>query len=316
VHERERTLGRAVHLIAESDLNDVRMVQPTARGGLGMDAQWLDDFHHALHALLTNENAGYYVDYGRIQHMATTLRRGYVFAGDYSSYRKRRHGNDPTGTRAEQFVVCLQNHDQVGNRMLGDRISTQVDDGKQRLGAAVLLLSPYVPLLFMGEEYGARNPFPYFIDHSDPGLVAAVREGRRAEFADFAWQGEPPDPQAETTFAAAKLQPERNERFAYYRRLIELRRQYRLGPGDTEQRDVVELPEHAAIVVLRLGSVLVLSFDEGRRSVPVPFPRGSWTRVFASNAEDDTPVTVTSPGSVCIELAPFSAQLYTETPSA
>ncbi|MGQ0560742.1 MAG: malto-oligosyltrehalose trehalohydrolase [Gemmatimonadota bacterium] len=309
VHERARQLGRAVHLIAESDLNDVRMIRPTRAGGMGMAGQWLDDFHHSLHALLTAESSGYYVDYGRLEHFATTLRQGYIFTGDYSAYRKRRHGNQPADARAEQFVVYAQNHDQVGNRMLGERLSCLVDDQRLKLAAACVLLSPYVPMLFMGEEYGERNPFPYFIDHSDAELVAAVRSGRREEFAAFAWQREPPDPQAEDTFASARVEPVANELFDLYRTLIALRKQHDLGSARAEQRDVVELPDERTVVLLRLGSALVLSFGERAYAARLPLPRGTWRKVFSTASPDPAPALITSPGSVCVELAPAAALL-------
>ncbi|MGQ0814558.1 MAG: malto-oligosyltrehalose trehalohydrolase [Gemmatimonadota bacterium] len=309
VHARVQLLGRDVRVIAESDLNDVRMIRPVQDGGLGMDAQWTDDFHHSLHALLTAENTGYYGDFGELHHFATSLRRGFVYAGDYSHYRKRHHGNLPDGTRAEQFVVCAQNHDQVGNRMLADRLSRIVGPEGLKLAAACVLLSPFIPLLFMGEEYGEQRPFPYFIDHSDTQLVESVRRGRKAEFAAFTWHGEPHDAQSEDTFAQARINPQRNELFELYRELIALRKQYRLGPGATEQRDVIELSEQNALLVLRPGCAVVFSFAEDARVVALPLPRGEWTKVFTSAGADSVPARISSPGSICIELPPTSALL-------
>lgn len=308
VHARAQELGRAVYLIAESDLNDARMLQPTSAGGMGMDAQWMDDFHHSLHALITHEDAGYYGDYGGIDELATTLRQGFVYAGQYSAYRKRRHGNSPERVKPEQFVICAQNHDQVGNRMLGDRLSVLVDEQKLRLAAACVLLSPYVPLLFMGEEYGETNPFPYFIHHSDKQLVQAVRAGRREEFSAFSWKGEPPDPQSEQTFSSAYVEPVKNEMFEFYRRLIDLRKEYKLGPV-TEDRDIIHLPEHETVVVLRLGTVTIFSFAEDARTVPVPLPRGRWRQVFSS-AGSVASTDISSPGSINMALPASSAILF------
>jgi maltooligosyltrehalose trehalohydrolase len=316
VHMQGRKLGRDVYLIAESDLNDVRMIQPTRDGGLGMDAQWTDDFHHSLHTLLTREDTGYYADYGTLRHFAESLRKGFVYAGDYSQYRKRRHGNQPDGARAQQFVVCSQNHDQIGNRMLGDRLTTLVDREKLKLAASCLLLSPFVPLLFMGEEYGETKPFPYFIHHSDAELVEAVRRGRKEEFAAFAWKGEPLDPQSAETFAAARITPERNDLFECYCELITLRRKHRLGPGVTAEREVIEFAEHDTIVVVRLGAVAVFSFAEEARTVPIPLPRGEWAKAFSSSSPDAVPERVSSPGSVCLELAPSSALLFVNSESS
>ena len=316
VHARASELGREVYLIAESDLNDVRMIRPTAEGGMGMDAQWTDDFHHSLHALLTAEDTGYYADYGDLSHFAESLRRGYVFAGEYSEYRKRRHGNEPAGTRAEQFVVCIQNHDQVGNRMMGDRLTANIESAKLELAAAALLLSPFVPLLFMGEEYGEERPFPYFIHHGDRNLVEAVRKGRKEEFAAFAWAGEPPDPQSEETFASARIAPQRNERFELYRELIALRRKYRLGPGPTEEREVIELAEHNTIVVSRPGAVIALVFSETPQAVELPLPRGDWQKVFSTAETPRIPESLSSPGSVRVQLPPNAAVLFVNAEAA
>jgi maltooligosyltrehalose trehalohydrolase len=195
-------LNRRLHLIAESNRNDSRVIRPRDLGGYGLDAQWSDDFHHGLHALLTGERTGYYEDFGHIEHLARAYRCGYTYTGQYSLYRRRRHGNAPAGRPATQFVVCSQNHDQVGNRLWGDRVSGLVAFDGLKLAAAAVLLSPYVPLLFMGEEYGETAPFFFFTSHGDPALVEAVRRGRRAELATFRWPGEAPDPQNETAYLA------------------------------------------------------------------------------------------------------------------
>jgi maltooligosyltrehalose trehalohydrolase len=200
-----RRLGREVHVIAESDLNNVRLLLPPERGGYGLGAQWSDDFHHAVHALLTGERQGYYEDFGRPQDLAKVLVEPFLYAGNYSRHRDRKHGAPVRGLSGDRFVVSIQNHDQVGNRATGDRLSTVLPPPAQRLAASLLLSSPHLPLLFMGEEYGEERPFPFFCSFCDAQLVQAVREGRRREFASFAWQGEVPDPHAEDTFAAACL---------------------------------------------------------------------------------------------------------------
>lgn len=207
VHRHAERLGRKIAVIAESDLNDARVISPPEIGGLGIDAQWSDDFHHALHSLITAETAGYYADFGQMRHLEKAYREGFVYTGQYSGYRKRRHGNSPTGRTAEQFIVFSQSHDQVGNRMAGDRPAVTQSVEKLKLAAGAVILSPFVPLLFMGEEYGETAPFCYFTSHSDPGLAEAVREGRRREFSAFAWSGDIPDPQDEETFLASKLNP-------------------------------------------------------------------------------------------------------------
>jgi maltooligosyltrehalose trehalohydrolase len=200
-------LGRLVHVIAETDQNDVRLIRPKERGGYGLDGVWNDDFHHSIHALLSGERDGYYLDFGEPAHVAKALSDVFVYDGCYSPFRRRRHGSRVGAIDRTRFVVCVQNHDQVGNRARGDRLGTIVAPAAQRLACGLLLLSPCVPLLFMGEEYGEQRPFPFFCSFDDPVVVEAVRRGRRQEFADlaFQWGTDIPDPQAPETFAAAKL---------------------------------------------------------------------------------------------------------------
>ena len=198
---------RVVHVIAESNQNDVRLVKPPEEGGHGLDVVWSDDFHHSVHALLTGERDGYYVDFGCPAHLAKALEAVFVYDGCYSRFRRRRQGTRVGGLDRTRFLVCIQNHDQVGNRAKGDRFGTILSPQGQRLACALLLLSPCVPLLFMGEEYGETRPFPFFCSYNDAGLAEAVRRGRREEFAamHFEWTTEIPDPQSPATFAAARL---------------------------------------------------------------------------------------------------------------
>ncbi len=205
VSEIEQHARRTIHLIAESDLNDAKLLRPAAQGGYALAAQWSDDFHHSLHVLVTGEHNGYYSDFNGVEDLARVFREGWRYSGDYSSFRRRHHGNSPEGLQPEQFVVFSQNHDQVGNRAAGDRLSSSLSPDQLKLTAAAVLLSPFVPLLFMGEEYGERAPFPYFTSHSDPALAEAVRRGRREEFGTFDHAGEVPDPQAGPTFQSARL---------------------------------------------------------------------------------------------------------------
>lgn len=199
--------SRSTFIVAESELNDPRVLLSPERGGYGLDAQWSDDFHHALHVVLTGERRGYYEDFGEPRQVAQVVGEPFLYAWHYSPHRGRKHGAaPPADLLGDRFVVCLQNHDQVGNRARGDRLTAQLASWpKQRLAASLLLLAPYTPLLFMGEEYGEENPFPFFCSFDDPGLNDAVRDGRRREFEAFAWQGEIPDPAAESTFASARL---------------------------------------------------------------------------------------------------------------
>ncbi|MCC6134857.1 MAG: malto-oligosyltrehalose trehalohydrolase [Candidatus Contendobacter sp.] len=224
-------LGRPLHLIAESDLNDPRLIRRPNAGGYGLDAQWSDDFHHALHTVLTGERHGYYADFGNLEQLAQAYRQPFVYAWDYSPHRQRFHGADPGDCPAWRFVACSQNHDQVGNRALGERLSGLLPFPALKLAAAAVLLSPYLPLLFMGEEYGEPRPFLYFISHGDPDLIEGVREGRKQEFAAFHAEGEAPDPQSATTFECSQLQWKLNQTGrhgqlrAFYRELLRLRRE-------------------------------------------------------------------------------------------
>lgn len=232
VHARAAELGRRVLVIAESSLNDARLLQPARWGGFAMDGQWSDDFHHALHAAATGERARYYVDFGELEQVAQAYRQGWIFEGQYSRYRRRRHGNSPRDLDSRRFVVFTQNHDQIGNRPLGERLGAPTDLALQRLLAAALLLAPFTPLLFMGQEYGEVAPFHYFVDHSDPTLIEAVRRGRRDEFAGFGWDPKSiADPAAEATFVRSRLDHDLGGRPAHqglrrlYRELLRLRRE-------------------------------------------------------------------------------------------
>lgn len=203
-----RDTGKPRHVIGESDLNDPRIVLDPERGGHGLDAHWADDFHHAAHAFLTGETRGYYSDFGSIAHLTQSLNAPYVYQWSHSKHRWRKHGAPlPPNTPGDRFVVCIQNHDQVGNRARGERIDYLFESSaKRRLSACLLLLSPYLPLIFMGEEYGERNPFPFFCSFRGEDLIRAVREGRKAEFKDFLGDaGEIPLPDAQATFQSAKL---------------------------------------------------------------------------------------------------------------
>ncbi len=218
------------YLIAESNLNDSGIVVSPAEGGYGLHAQWLDDYHHSLWALLTREKNGYYMDFGTLDQYRKALKEGFVYSGQYSAFRKRRHGNSSEKIDAFRFVVFVQNHDQVGNRMRGERLSELVCFPALKLAATACILSPYIPMIFMGEEYAEQAPFLYFIDHGDPDLIEAVRRGRKEEFREFRWEGEPPDPQDIRTFLKSKLNWSLKEKgkhkilLQFYRELINLKK--------------------------------------------------------------------------------------------
>ena len=221
--------NRLLYLIAESDLNDPKIIRSIETGGYGIDAQWSDDLHHALYALLTGDCTGYYEDFGKCEHLAKAFQQSFVYDWQYSPHRQRYHGKAPKSCSPSQFVVCIQNHDQVGNRMMGERLPQLVSFEALKLAAGAVLLSPYVPMLFMGEEYGEEAPFTYFVSHSDPDLIQAVRQGRKQEFAAFHGEGEPLDPEAVETFLLCKLNWEKRKQgkhqvlWSFYQHLIQLR---------------------------------------------------------------------------------------------
>ena len=243
VRDLELEVSRTLWVIAESDLNDPRLISPVERGGYGLDAQWSDDFHHALHALLTRETTGYYADFGSIDHVGKALRNAYVYDGIHSPFRGRRHGRPHGGLDARRFLGYLQNHDQIGNRAAGDRSGALMSTGLLKVGAALVLTSPFVPMLFQGEEWAASSPFLYFTDHPDPALGKAVSEGRKGEFAAFGWDPtEIPDPQEPATFEASKLDWSERDRgvhaelLAWHKELIRFRK---ATPPPSELDDVV-----------------------------------------------------------------------------
>lgn len=286
--------GRKFFLIPESDLNDSRAIRPRELGGFGLDAQWCDDFHHCLHTLLTGENQGYYADFGKISHLVKSIREGFVYSGQYSKYRKRRHGNPSKDRPAGQFVAFCQNHDQVGNRMLGDRLSSLVSFESLKLAAGVVIHSPYIPLIFMGEEYGEESPFLYFVSHSDAQLIEAVRKGRKEEFRAFSWMGEPPDPQSVETFMKSKLDWKKRHEGRhkilrdFYKNLIKLRREIpALSNLDKDSLDVFGLEEEKVVFMRRWnGSSLVFhlfNFSKSDTKLTVSVDEGRWRKILDSS---------------------------------
>ncbi|WP_112247998.1 malto-oligosyltrehalose trehalohydrolase [Kribbella monticola] len=257
-------LGRPLGLVAESDLNDPRMVEPVAEGGLGMTAQWSDDFHHALHTLLTGERAGYYVDFGEPEVLAKTLTQVFLHDGSYSTFRGKDWGRpvDPARHRGSAFLAYTSNHDQVGNRALGDRPA--LTPGQLAIGAALVLTSPYTPMLFMGEEWGASTPWRYFTDHEEPELAEAVRNGRRQEFAAHGWDAEEiPDPQDPETWRSSVLdwtevdEPPHRELLRWYRDLLALRA--RSEDLRNDRLDSVGVDATESWLVVRRGALRVVA---------------------------------------------------------
>jgi maltooligosyltrehalose trehalohydrolase len=277
----ERELGRALVLVAESDLNDPRLVHARELGGFGLTAQWSDDFHHALHAQLTQETQGYYEDFGRVTDLAAALRRGFVYDGRYSRYRGRRHGRSTVGLGGHRFVVYAQNHDQIGNRAQGERTSQLVSVDRLRIAATLLLTGPFVPLLFQGEEWGAGTPFCYFTDFGDPKLGKAVYEGRCREGSSFGWKREDiPDPQDPETFLRSKLDWSELQRephaslLKWHRDLILLRRAAASLREDRLDRVHVRFDEDKRWLLVERGPWSVVSnLSRWPQSVPLGIGR-------------------------------------------
>ncbi|HLK34213.1 MAG TPA: malto-oligosyltrehalose trehalohydrolase [Terriglobales bacterium] len=293
-------LGRRVCVIAETDENDRRDLLPRAQGGFGMDAVWSDDFHHAVHAYLTAEHEGYYQDFGKGEQIVRALNEGFVFQGEpFKFWNGRRRGTTAAGISLPQHVICTQNHDQVGNRALGERLDALVPRGACKLAAALLLLAPETPLLFMGQEYGETAPFQFFTDYGDPALQKAVREGRRREFEHFvAFGGEVPDPQDPQTFENSKLQwplgsgqwtarrtqqHPQQDMLEWYRKLIELRREVVMS---RERTCRAELADRTIVLQVPARDVklrVIAEFPDSLRQNAPPSPE--WKQVLASDED-------------------------------
>ena len=294
-HALARSQGRSVHIIAESILNDPRVVTPSADGGWGCDAQWDKDFQHALHTALTGELAGYYMDFAGLPDLARAYREAYVYVGQHSRWRRRKHGRGAGPIPASRFLAYAQDHDEAGNRPRGERLATLVGFEGAKLAAAAVALSPYIPLLFMGEEYAEKAPFLYFTSHSDARLAEAVRNGRRKMHEYHGWQRkESPEPNAPATFSRCKLDrglARKGRHFkllAFYRRLYAIRReQPALAPRDRENLDV-ELHEEALVVRRRAGAeeaFFILHFGAKPARLRLTLSGGGWSKLLDSAQE-------------------------------
>lgn len=336
VHVQANALGRTVHVISESDLNDSRVVTARDKGGWGHDAQWSDDFHHALHVLLTKERGGYYCDFGSVTDLRTAITDSFVYQGQDSLYRRRPHGTPSRYVPGDRFVICSQNHDQVGNRAYGDRLSTLVPFPALKLAAGLVLCAPNIPLLFMGEEYGEPAPFLYFTSHTDPALALAVRDGRRHEFARFAWAGEIPDPQDPETFTRSRLDLSLREQgqhcalLRFYRALIAVRkRSPALHSCDKDTLEVTVIPNAETLLIRRwqpgADEVLILaSFASEEQSVQVPLPQGHWLKTLDASANIyggaegvlGLPTVLDGAGLRHTTFTPYAFALYWRDPEA
>jgi maltooligosyltrehalose trehalohydrolase len=323
---------RHVYLIAEDDRNLAKLVVPRRESGIGMDVQWLDDFHHALHTNVIGENFAYYQDYGQFWQLEQTFREGFIFNGQYSMNRKRRHGTSSADVPADRFIVFLQNHDQIGNRMPNERITQIFSHEQFKLAIAAVLVSPYVPMLFMGDEYGETAMFEYFISYDDQGLVEAVRKGRVSEFGFLMPPGaEAPDPASKESFLKSKLDHNLREQgvhrvlLEYHKTLIQIRKSIPALADPDKLR--LEVKAHMRELVLYLRRwkddseiFAALSFNSQETSVTLPVPPGKWKKQFDSSdprwakdsdlsAKAKLP-TLTSSGEVELTLQPYAFILF------
>jgi maltooligosyltrehalose trehalohydrolase len=317
--------GRTHYLIVELDLNDTRFINPLAEQGYGMDAQWIDEFHHALRVTAGGEKTGYYSDFTGIEQLAKAYQDAYVYDGQYSPHRHKKFGIKAEKNEGQQFVVFSQNHDQVGNRMLGERTSQLVSFEMQKLLAGAVLISPYLPMLFMGEEWSEPHPFLYFVSHTDPDLAEAVRKGRKEEFAAFHAQGEAPDPVAEETFLQSKLQwalldkEPHKTLWHYYKALIELRQQTPALRELKRKQVKAEADSQQQTLVLHRWQednqvICLLNFSKDVQTLTLPGSEERWQKAFDSadpkwKGLKAAPATLDANATVSVQ--PESLLIYT-----
>ncbi len=313
--EEVRLLDRPVHIVAESHDNDRNLVLPREAGGLGLDAVWSDDFHHALHAVLTGERGGYYCDFGATAPLARAIEDGFAFQGEPSQYYGRRRGTPARDLPGECFVICVQNHDQVGNRAAGERLNTLVPFEAVKLAAGLMFAAPAIPLLFMGEEYGETAPFQFFTSFLDRGLADAVRQGRAAEFSRFGWKGTIPDPGVPATFVRSRLShalagaPRHRELREYYRHWLGLRRVHPALGSRHKERATCAIDADGVLTLTRGapsgGGVRVVANLTGRLQNLPPVTAGG--RVVLDSEDPRFGGRVQRP------LAPYQLLVYDET---
>jgi maltooligosyltrehalose trehalohydrolase len=324
--------GRNLYLIAEDDRNLARLVCPRGEGGIGMNAQWLDDFHHALHTNLIGESYAYYQDFGMFWQLEQTFREGFIYTGQYAPNRRRRHGTSSAEVPAERFIVFIQNHDQIGNRMPNDRYVKIFSHEQVKLAVGTVMLSPYLPMLFMGDEYGETAPFEYFLEYDDENLLNAVRKGRVAEFGYLMPQGTtPPDPAAKETFLVSKLNHALREQgvhrvlLEYHKLLIRLRKSIPALAEPDKLRLEVQGYDRQRVLYLRRWNgdsqiFALLNFNETEQTATLPVPAGTWKLQLDSadprwNADSDLSKrarthTLKSTGEAEVTVLPHSFVLY------
>lgn len=329
VKEVAQQVGRPLYMIAESDLNSSRVVKSPEVGGFGFDAQWLDDFHHALYAIIDPKGRERYYDFGRMEQLAKAYTDGFVHSGEWVKFRKRRHGASSAGVPGDKFVVFNLNHDQVGNRVGGERLSMLVGPERVKLAAAAILLSPYIPMLFMGEEYGEDVPFYYFVSHSNPELIKAVQEGRKKEFKDFGFEAAPPDPQGEGTFQDSKIHWEKRNEGKYgiildwHKALIHLRRTHPILQDFNKNNIRVDIIGEQGFVIIRQSPdgrqhvICLFNLSEEEIAYPLPSFEQQFAKLLHSKESrwmENKEVAVTVPetitGGETVHLPPLCVMVY------
>lgn len=317
--------GREYFLIGESNLNDPRLTHSPDEDGMGLQTVWCDDFHHSLRALITGERRSYFADFGELSDLVKAMREGFVYSGQYSAYRKRTHGKPSADLPGRQFVVFAQNHDQIGNRMHGERLTELISFEALKLCAGAVLLAPYIPMLFMGEEYGETAPFLYFVSHGDADLIRAVQEGRKAEYRHFGWHGNPPDPQSPETFLRSKIDWEKRAQgrhgilLGYYRELIRQRSEIpALSHLDKSSMEVIGHDPRRLLSMRRWHAdsqiFCAMNLGTSPEEVQVDLPPGRWRKLLASAEPrwggNGSPQPMTISAGHILTVEPMSLLLY------
>jgi len=326
----EQQLGRRLYLVAECDLNSPHVIKHTEDGGMGFDAQWLDDFHHILYVMIDPNGRERYMDFYRMEQLAKAYKEGFVHSGEWVAFRKRKHGTSSAGVPGNHFIAFNLNHDQVGNRIGGERLSMLVNFEKQKLAAAALMLSPYVPMLFMGEEYGEDTPFFFFISHHDQNNIKAVQEGRRKEFANYSLkEGEDfPDPYDVNTFNRCKLQWHKRKEGKYkvmldwMKTLIQLRQTNTVLQNlDKNNIQAYNINQDGLIIIRQNDAgndflVCCFNFSDKSLNYTLPAYKENWYKILDSKEQqwmtDETAhrLVMDVKGGETIQLQPVSAVVY------
>ncbi len=323
-HEAAKKLNKQAYIIAESDLNDTRIINPIEKGGYALDAQWSDDFHHSLHTLLTNSKWGYFVDFGEIGQLAKSISDGFVYDGSYSNYRKRNFGSSSTSIPAEQFVVTMQNHDQIGNAARGKRLATFINPDRYKLASMLLFFSPYIPLLFMGQEFSTSTPFYYFTSFEDQELAQKVYEGYKQEMQVGSDEHFDVNPQSLDRFLQSKLnwQEVKNneETLLFYKKLIAMRKEEPCLSNCNKELTQVAFDEAGKWLTIKRGdsttaseALLVLNFAPNDQAVPIPQLSGNWLLQCANMdmSIEQSPRKITAADS-SIPIKSWGACIYTK----